>query len=871
MLTALVRRVFAICLTVAGVVGVSGPGTALADGTRDVRNGTARSAATAIAEAVPVRDATALKLDGELTDEVWSRAPAIEGFLQREPKEGAAATYATEARVAYDDRNIYVAVLAHDPEPDKIVGYLTRRDTGSPSDWIRVAIDSYHDRRTAFEFGVNPAGVKQDKYYFNDANEDQGWDAVWDVAVSKHAAGWRAEFRIPLSQLRFPRSEKPTFGLAIVRQIGRLNEMSTWPLIAKSTSGIVSQFGELHGLELSQSPKRLELMPYSVAQVGTVPATDNPLVKTPDPDASFGLDMKYAITPALTLTATVNPDFGQVEADPAVVNLSAFETFFSERRPFFVEGSGVFRFDMDCNDGGCTGLFYTRRIGRRPQLEAEAPENGFVAAPVNTTILGATKITGRVGGFSVGVLNALTSEESAQVADGTVHYTAPIEPFASYTVGRVRKEFAGQSSLGVMMTATNRRRGDASSPLQDLAGAAYAGGVDWDWRLRKNRYAIAGYWAGSTIRGTQAAMQRIQENNVHSFQRPDADHVELDPMRTSLAGGSGSMAVRKISGERVRFESNVSFKTPGFDSNDLGFIRRADQISQSNWMQWRDEKPGKFVRTFRFNLNQWSGHNFDGDRLNFGGNVNAHWTFTNNWSTGGGLTREIDAFDDRATRGGPGALYEGIGSVWSYVESDNRKPVSVNVFFGGGQSEFGPYFLDINPGVTFRPTPSLSVSGGFRFSDSDNDAQWVTNETDAADKTHYVFARLDQRTVALTTRVNYTMSPTLSLQIYAEPFVSAGEYTGYKELVDGRAKNWEERYAPYAYAGSADFNYRSFRTTNVLRWEYRPGSALFVVWQQGREEDAAIGRFRFGRDFSGVFDAPANNVFLVKFSYWLNY
>ena len=842
-----------------------------------------RAAASAlpVVEAVAVGQATALKLDGELTEDVWSRAAKIDGFVQREPKEGAAPTYNSEARVAYDAQHLYVAILALDPEPDKITGFLTRRDTDSPSDWVAVVIDSYHDKRTAYEFAVNPAGVKRDKYYFNDGDEDQGWDAVWDVVVARRPDGWSAEFRIPLSQLRFPASEKPVFGFALSRQIARINETSTWPLIAKSTNGIVSQFGELHGLELSTSPKRLELVPYTVGDLSTTPDSGNPLINGVDPGASIGLDMKYAITPALTLTGTVNPDFGQVEADPAVVNLSAFETFFPERRPFFVEGSGVFRFDMDCNDGSCTGLFYTRRIGRQPQLSADVPDTGFVSSPSNTTIIGATKVTGRIGGFSVGILNALTAQEEARIALtaddaaggglGTLQSTSPIEPFASYTVGRARREFANQSAVGLMMTATNRNVGDDVSPMRVLANSAYSGGIDWDLRLLKKKYALAGYWAATRINGTQAAIARLQENNVHSFQRPDATHVEFDPTRTTLSGQSGSLAFRKISGARVRFESNVSFKTPGFDSNDLGFIRRADQISQSNWLQWRDDTPGKYVRTFRFNLNQWSGHNYDGDRLNFGSNVNAHWTFTNNWSTGFGINRERDSFDDRATRGGPGANYEGNWNFWSYFNTDDRKLLAFDTFLGGGTSEFGPHFFDVNPGLTFRPVSSLSVSGGLRFNNFDQDAQWVTNEESLGQPTHYVFGRLDQRTVALTTRVNYTMSPTLSLQIYAEPFVSAGAYTSYKELVDGRSEDWRTRYAPYAYAGNADFNYRSFRTTNVLRWEYRPGSSLFVVWQQGREENAPYGDFRFGRDFGGVFRVPASNVFLVKFSYWLNY
>jgi hypothetical protein len=828
------------------------------------------AAARAFVEAALVSEASALKLDGELSDEVWSRAPVIDAFVQRDPKEGAAPTFKTEARVAYDAENIYVAVLAHDPEPDKIVGILTRRDSQSPSDWIHVAIDSYYDRRTAYEFAVNPAGVKQDKYYFNDGEEDQGWDAVWDAAVARHAAGWRAEFRIPLSQLRFPAKPNPTFGLAIARQIGRLNEMSTWPLIAKSRTGIVSQFGDLHGLQLTRSPKRLELVPYTVAQVATEPATENPLVDTKDLGASVGLDIKYAITPALTLTATVNPDFGQVEADPAVVNLSAFETFFQERRPFFVEGSGVFRFDLD-------GLFYTRRIGRRPQVGAEMPDGGYSASPVNTTILGAAKVAGRIGGFSVGILNAMTGEEKATIADGALRSRAAVEPLTSYTVGRARKEFGNQSSLGFMMTATNRDLGDASSPLRILGRAAYTGGIDWDWRLRKNRYSITGHWAGSTIRGGEAAIARLQKSNVHSFQRPDAEHVALDETRTALGGHAGSISFGKVGGERVRFNTNVGFRSPGFDPNDLGFMRRADETSQNNWIQWRHDRPGKYIRSFRFNLNQWGSWNFDGDRLNLGGNVNAHWTWKNNWSAGGGVTRQIAAFDDRHTRGGPGGRYNGVSSVWSYVNTDDRKPVMVSWFLGGfWQEDFGVAQFDFEPSVTIRPTAALSVTGGFGISPHSDDTQWIENVEDSvapgfSPAVHYVFGRLKQTTVSLTTRVNYTMSPTLSLQVYAQPFVSAGEYMEFKELVNGRAKNWRDRYAAYAYGGNPDFNYKSFRTTNVLRWEYKPGSTLFVVWQQGREDVASYGRFRFGRDFGGIFDMPSSNVFLIKLSYWLNY
>ncbi|HSL24206.1 MAG TPA: DUF5916 domain-containing protein [Vicinamibacterales bacterium] len=823
----------------------------------------------AVVVAAPLTEASALKLDGELNDDAWTRANAINDFLQREPKEGAPATFRTDARVAYDAEALYVAVQAYDPEPEKIVGILTRRDSHSPSDWLRVIVDSYHDRRTAYEFAVNPAGVKLDKYYFNDGSEDQGWDAVWDVAVSRNAEGWRAEFRIPFSQLRFPASPNPTFGFAVLRQNARLNELSTWPLIAKSRNGFVSQFGQLNGLQMSRAPKRLELTPYTVAELKTEPAPGdgNPLVDTRNPGASYGLDLKYAVTPGLTLTATVNPDFGQVEADPAVVNLSGFETFFSERRPFFIEGSSAFNFDMDCNDGSCTGMFYSRRIGRQPRLEPEVGDDGFWTKPAQTTILGAAKLTGRVGGFRIGALNALTGQESAVIADGAARTKAPVEPFTSYSVLRTKKEFANQSSLGFMVTSTNRDLQGTDSPLRALPGNATTGGVDWDWRVLK-KYSVTGYWAGSALAGDTNAIAEIQESTVHSFQRPDAGHVEFDPERTSLAGHAGSMAFSKISGERVRFTTNVAFKSPGFDTNDLGFMRRADTINQSNWLQWRDDRPGKYVRSFRWNINQWSARNFDGDRLYMGGNVNAHWVLTSNWAFGGGLNGETSGFDDRATRGGPGAVTQSGWNGWSYVDTDSRKPVMVSWFLGGGRYAHGPVFFDFEPSVTVRPASFVNVSAGMGWSAFSQETQWV--EQDGAGE--YVFGHLKQRTISLNTRVNYTITPTLSIQIYARPFVSAGDYTDFLRLVDGRANQLADRYAAYAaYDGNPSFNYRSFRTTNVLRWEYKPGSTLFVVWQQGRENVADYGDFRFGRDVGRVFSTPASNVFLVKLSYWLNF
>ena len=813
--------------------------------------------------ATPIPEASAIRVDGELTEAAWQQAPVITGFLQREPRDGAPATYDTQARVAYDATCLYVAVTAIDPEPAKIVGFRTRRDEGSPSDWIRVLVDSFHDRRTAFEFAVNPAGVKQDVYWYNDGNSDRGWDAVWDVAVTRVTNGWRAEFRIPLSQLRFRPAESTTFGLAFARQIGRLNETDTWPLLSKTANGYVSSFGELTGLQLNHPLKKLEMVPYVVGDLKRQPVDPgNTLVKGNDPDASVGLDLKYALRPGLMLTGTVNPDFGQVEADPAVVNLSAFETFFSERRPFFLEGSGVFQFDMDCNDGSCSGLFYSRRIGRAPRGSPDVPEGGFSSAPAQTTILGAAKLTGRVGAFSIGALNAVTSDEDAIISDGTHQTRQTVEPLSSYSIVRARREFANQSSLGFMLTSTNRNLDDAT---RFLPGQAYTGGLDWDVRFAK-RYAVQGYFASSSVRGEPQSIAELQESNVHSFQRPDSSHLDYDPLRTSLNGYAVQAALAKIGGQRVRFNSNVSLKSPGFDINDVGFMRRADQRTMSNWMQWRHEKPSKYLRSFRFNLNQWAGWNYDGDMLYSGFNVNAHAMYANNWATGMGVNLNAQGFDDRATRGGPGAYGNSQRSMWAYVESDERKVVSAGLNVFRSNDGLGSTFRDFSPYLTLRPSTALAVSGGLSITTNHDESQWIEQSG-----THYVFGRIDQKTVALTSRVNYTVTPQLSIQLYAQPFVSAGDYSNFKELADGRSRDYARRYRPFDYTANPDFNYRSFRTTNVLRWEYRPGSTLFVVWQQGREATLDRGTFDFQRDFGGVFDAPARNVFLVKWAYWFNF
>jgi hypothetical protein len=481
-------------------------------------------------------------------------------------------------------------------------------------------------------------------------------------------------------------------------------------------------------------------------------------------------------------------------------------------------------------------------------------------------------VTGRVGRFSVGTLAAVTQEEEARLAFGDTRWRQTVEPQTLYTVSRVRREFSDQSSVGLLLTSANRGRVDDLGFLPD---SAITTGLDYDWRLGQ-QWSLNGTVTGTRVAGSATAIAALQQSNIHSFQRPDANHVELDPLAESMSGHGGSMAFGKIAGDKVRGSLSMAYKSPGFDVNEVGFQRRADEIKQRAWMQRRWMTAGRYVRTKTVNFNQWSFHNYGGDRLDLGGNVNTHWTFMNRWSTGGGVNVNARTFDDRLTRGGPGAYRNPNVNGWSYFNTDDTRLVSFhwdsNFFVdrpSGSDGSGRSYNYFLGPRLQLRPASALSGEVGISQGRSLDDAQWVTNLT-AGSSPHYVLGRLNQTTTTVTLRLSYTLTPNLSVQLYGQPFASSGRYEHYKELVNGRAARHADRYAPYNYAGNADFTVLSFRTTNVLRWEFKPGSTMFVVWQQGREGFRPDSSFRFGRDYGDIFATPSSNTVLVKLSYWLN-
>lgn len=817
--------------------------------------------------AVAIRADTPPVIDGKDDDAIWRDAPPITAFLQWQPTEGKPPRFKTEAKVAYDAANLYVFVRAFDPHPDSIIKILERRDTFTPSDMIWLFVDSYHDHRTGFEFGVNAAGVKIDQAIYDDGNEDSAWDGVWDVATRIDSLGWTAEFRIPLSQLRYSRDRNHTFGFTIDRDIYRYNERVSWPIFRQSKTGFVSQFGSLQGLDDLEAPRRLEAMPYLVTKDAAHIADNRYSSRS---DATLGGDFKYRVASNLTLDATINPDFGQVEADPAVLNLSAYESFFDERRPFFVAGRGLFRFDVNCSQVNCSseGLYYSRRIGRTPEL---AGTYGDTVPQAPTTILGAGKLLGRFpNGLTFGVLDA-TTQRASNPGDTTY------EPTTNYAVARVKQDLRnGNTYIGGIFTAVNRNNDQWSSPY--LASDAYAAAIDFHHRVLDNRYEFSGSLDQSRVEGSRADILALQTDAVHYYQRPDAG-LPLDSNRTSLDGDAEELKFGKISGEHLMFETSYLRRSAGFEVNDLGFLRRADQQSWNTWVGYFDRRQRRFTNRIQWNNNWWQYWTTDGLALEAAYNTNAHVNLRNNTGlNAGGTIGQLGAtYDDRAARGGPAVRQDPYLAPWVSINGDDKRAIvpsfSANWFQGsGGRSRS----WNAGPEIDYKVLGRFSSAFALNYARNVADNQWYNNYTDSLKATHYTFAHLDQTTTSATIRLNYTFSPNVSIQAYTQPFISKGTYTNVRQLSSTpRADAYDVRYAAYGDTAVTNnpggFNFKEFQSNVVFRWEYRPGSTLFLVWSEGRQGNATVqGTNDFTGDVRDLMRLHPANTFLVKVSYWLN-
>jgi uncharacterized protein DUF5916 len=825
-----------------------------------------------------------LVVDGRLDDPVWRTAERVSGFLQRDPLEGKAASESTVVYVAYDDAAIYIGARLYDAHPDSIVGRLGRRDDYANSDRFNVFLDPYHDRRSGVYFGVDAAGTLYDGVLLNDDWDDDSWDGVWDGHVQIDSLGWTAELRIPYSQLRFHAAPQYVWGVNFSRDIARRHERDYLVYTPKNGSGFVSRFPELVGITAVTPPPRLEVLPYTRARAEFSPhAAGDPFHDGSAMSPDAGVDAKLGIGSNLTLNATVNPDFGQVEVDPAVVNLSDVETFFQEKRPFFIEGSSIFNFGRGGSNNywgfnwGDPDFFYTRRIGRAPQ--GSLPAADFADVPSGSHILGALKLTGKVGSsWNLGALSALTSREFAQLDTGNARFRAEVEPLASYTVARLQKEFPdGRQGLGLMTTLSARRFDDPRLRDEISSGATAVGMDGWTFLDRNKTWVLTGWFGASDVRGTAARITALQENSQRYMQRPDARTFHVDPAATSLQGWGARVYLNKQKGNWSS-NSAIGAISPGFDVNDLGFLWRAGLVNAHVQAGYRWSQPGKVFRSANTGGALFRSWDWDGDVTWTGVFQYGNLQLLNYYELGWNFAYNPQTMNDRRTRGGPLSINRPGYQADVYANTDGRKSVVVSLSTGTYQSEQDRSAY-VGASLQVRPASNVSVSVGPQYSWERTPVQYVTQYADpAATQTfgnRYVFAGLVANELSASLRLNWTFTPKLSLQFYGQPLISAGAYSDYKALARPRSfafDRWNDGTSTFDSTSftppSNDFNFKSLRGNAVLRWEYLPGSTLYLVWTQSRVDVENTGAFRFGPSLSRLTRSRPDNIFMVKFTYW---
>lgn len=861
-----------------------------------------------------IRLTAPIQIDGRLDEAPWRDAPPATDFRQFEPDEGAPATQRTEVRFAFDDAALYIGARMFDDAGARgVQTRLVRRDGSPDSDYLEIVVDSYHDHIGRLFFSVNPSGVRADANGLGGGG-DESWDPVWEVKTTIDSLGWTAELRIPFSQLRFPATaEEQTWGLEIWRQVNRLNELSMWAFWGRTETGGPSRFGHLTGLRITRAPGRAELLPYVVGRSAHVPVSDpdDPFQQAHSWDGRVGLDARVLLTSNLTLNATVNPDFGQVEVDPAVVNLSAFETFFEERRPFFVEGAGYFSFGglncFFCSNVSSLSMFYTRRVGRAPQAAGNAYAAGpYADVPDNTTILGAAKLTGRTpSGWSIGLVDALTKRERAavQLSDSTAG-SVTVEPLTNYFVGRVAKDLRDGATVIRAMATSVVRDFDDPALASRLPRHAETVGLSTDVWFGRRDYRLMAQFAGSQVSGDSSAILRLQRSSARYFQRPDRRNGSngfltdaYDSSLTSLRGLAGYARFSRESGNLL-WELAVNMRTPGFDNNDIAFLSRADYT----WMngnvlrQWT--RPTRWYRQLFFIVGGQQQFNFDGDLTDRQVQVFGYIQPRNYWEVNGFWIHRPDLLDDRLSRGGPVLKRPSINYGSANVSTDRRKPVVVNWFGNTGCNTDGDCDWATGLRLQFRPVSNIALTLGPAYAHEETGFQYVQAVTDsiatAFDGTRYVFADLTQSTVSLDTRFNVTFSPHLTFELFLQPLIASGQYARYKEFAAPRTKDrlvYGEDIGTISSRGTSPdtlvvdpdgpgpaasfeiedptFTFRSLRGNAVLRWEYLPGSTLYLVWTRSSASSLTRGEIDFSEDARALFRGPAENIFLVKISYWL--
>jgi len=833
-----------------------------------------------------VRATDSPRVDGRLTEGVWQTAPAITNLTQREPDEGAPAIDNTEVRFAYDDDALYVGARMFSSDPKAIRALITRRDREGSSEQIVISLDTYHDRRTAYTFSVTPAGVRIDYYHSTDSegSRDTDWNPVWEAETDIDSLGWSAELRIPFNQLRFSPGDMQEWGVNVVRRVPARNEQSYWALVRRTEVGWSSRMGVLTGIRDIRPSRRVELVPYVAADSRIAAVTDpsNPFQHSYANAARVGGDLKMGLGPNLTLDVTLNPDFGQVEGDPAVVNLTAYEIFFDERRPFFLEGSDLF---------AQRGLFYSRRIGAAPPGSANAD---YVQRLANSTILGAAKLTGRLpSGLAVAALAAMTDREVARTFDSTStpkFGSAAVAPRTGYAVASARQEFGEDAStLGGIVTLVQRDL-DPGTPLANLLPrSAYSALVEGRLRWAGGKYDVNSWLGYTNVRGDSAAILRQQRSSRRYFQRPDADHVEVDPSQRMLGGTTFGLGHSKLAGRHWTWDIDVLHQSPGFEPNDMGSFGAVDTRTFNTRLRWRETQPTRWYRRYEISAGTLYDWNFDGMRRRNDNQVAFSSTLPNFWRLNSNVTYAQSALSDRLTRGGP-IMGTPASTRWG-VELQNRSGArnGWGVDLSGGRDDNGGWSQDLEMSFSLRPGDRWEMSFDPLWSRGTDARQFVTTEGNGRPETfgtRYVFAHVDLSEISGQFRLNYTFTPDLTLETYVEPFAASGRFHSFGELLAPRRREL----LVYGTSGTTitrntdgsqtvtdgsesfdidneDFNERSFRSNLVLRWEWRLGSTLYLVWQQNRSAQLPFETARPGQLF-GALDARGENVLAIKVSYW---
>jgi hypothetical protein len=839
------------------------------------------------------------EIDGYMIDSCWNLVNWGSDFVQVLPYDGRPPSKQTSFKILYDQNNLYVFIRAFDSEPEKISRRLSRRDHFD-GDMVEINIDSYYDQQTAFSFTAMASGTKGDEAVTEDGNQwDASWDPVWYLKTSIDTMGWCAEMKIPFSQLRFGKKMNHVWGIQVMRHIFRLEERSKWQFIPKGSPGQIHLFGELHGIGNLKPKRQIELLPYTVGRFERFEKeVSNPFLEGKSGNLSFGLDGKAAIANDLTLDFSVNPDFGQVEADPSEVNLTAYETYFSEKRPFFVEGKSIFEFQPSAmhvrNKTFSDDLFYSRRIGRPPRYVNESTGSVYCDIPQWTTILAAMKLSGKTkNGLSVGVLESITSREKVNIDSAGIRNTETAEPLTNYFAGRLQKDInKGETILGGMITAVNRK---IDNPALDfLHSAAYAGGFDFKHSWNERTWYTAGNVLFSYVQGNEEALLATQESSARYFQRPDADYLSVDSSLTSLAGYGVTARLGRTSNKRWQFETSISLRSPGLEYNDMGYMQYADMIHHGTWVGYYLREPFSVFRDFYLNLNYWMYWNFSGELLSTLANLNFNSHFKNLWSIDCSFTRMNEYISTTLLRGGPSFTLPGGEDINLFMSTHQSKKIS---FYAGNYYSIGDshsyLYKEYWTGITIRPVNAISVSFEPAYYIQNNHLQYVRT-LHTGNETRYIFAELDQKTLSFSFRLNITIRPELTVEYYGQPFVSAGKYFNYKKITYPDAPVFRDRYHAFTESevvsdlsdntirfdddangtydftiDNPDFNFKQFRSNLVIRWEYIPGSTLYLVWSQGRTTQTSGGRFSYGNDMQDLFQTIPHNVFLLKFSYRL--